>query len=224
MKFKLQILVAVLVTGLVITAAPGVWAITLDFEDLYPGRPLSGYLANGYAGLSWSQSPHATWMTSDFVHQYGVYNSGLDNGITGHVGLLSLSTVRGGAPLLWFSSTAPIDFFSADITAYARVGLDVTVEGWLGGTLLYSQTVITDSNQLHSFEFNFNHIDTVMFKPGVAGSPDPDFPNWTRRQIVVDNINYIYNPEPSSIMLLGAGLLGFGLWRRMKKGLPPQHP
>ncbi len=214
MKFRMR--VGWLVAVLVLMTASISHATVIDFEDLYTGSPKSGYLSDGYAGMSWSQLPHATWMTSDFVHQYGVYNTGLDNGITGHVGLVTLSTVRGGAPLLSFTASHPIDFISADITAFARIGLDVTVEGWLNGVLQYSQTVLTSYDQIYSFNFNFNHIDTVMFKPGIEGTSP--YYNWTRRQVIIDNIAYVYNPEPSSVILLGSGLIGFGLWWRKNKG------
>lgn len=215
MKTKLQILVAVLVTGLVLTAAQRTWALVIDFEDLIDPSLPKAYapIPNPYQGVSIVGPSGALALTNTYFNM----TTGVQNGTIGHVGVLS------GTQGLTFSFGAQIDFLGASITAFLMNGQDFKVEGWQNGNLISSKTLLT-SMTLNTFTFDdINHVDMIKILPGTQGTVDLTLPQGNAAMenthwLVVDNVSYIFNPEPTSILLLGSGLAGLGLWRLTKKG------
>ena len=170
-------------------------ATIIDFEDLYPGHPAYGSFPSSYAGFNWSSSSY--WITKDQIigsgYDYGTI--GLVSGFTGYAQDISIST------------SSSFNFVSAYITAAWLTSLDVMVEGWKGGSMIYSQTITTHDDKPYQFLFNFMGIDTLWFRP--LGSSD-------EKHIVIDNLEVSAVPLPSSLLLLGSGLAGLAAWRRLR--------
>ena len=146
------------------------FSYTIDFEDLYTGVEMSyGMLEDGYGGFSWSS--YAKWITSQKMP-----DTGYERGTIGHV---SLYTSGCRDITLW--SAVPVDFRGAYITSAYRTDQDVTVEGWRGGTMIYSDTIITSNDQAYWFGFDYYNIDTLVFRPNRTEDE-------TDRHIVIDNI------------------------------------
>lgn len=160
---------------------------TLDFENIY-AFPSGAYgqMPTGYGGMTWNQ--HSWWLTDFWFPQAVVGNVALYNRDRG-----ALSVNFGHQ----------VAFDSAYINPIF-VTMNIIVEGWTDGQLLYSQTLTLSNTQPNLLTFNYSGIDTLGFRSTTPG--------W----FTVDNLT-ITNPEPSSLILLGTGLVGFGLWRRSKK-------
>ena len=198
-------LIACCAAILIVSLAGGSAAAdVIDFEDLYVSGVSEARLTAGYAGFNWSGN---TW----------VINKNFYNDANWQKGTIGNASIFGGYAFqsypVWFNTAEPgyFNFQSAYITsAYAGVtsttgsliapeAYSVTVEGWRNSTREYMTTVEV-SGELAEFDFNFNGIDTLWFKPGLAS------------QIVIDNIEYDRAtpvPEPSSMVLFGVVILVF---------------
>jgi hypothetical protein len=157
----------------------------IDFENLYPGYETSFIqIPNGYMGFDWSY---------DFRGVTSEYRPG-----TGY----EYGTI--GRMAAYTSNHRDISMTSADLTTFNFVGAYITaawldnepftVEGWRGGTCLYTENLHTSTNGPYWFVFNFQDIDTLWFKP--INEPG-------NHHIVIDNITI--TPEPATLLLLGLG-------------------
>lgn len=117
------------------------------------------------------------------------------------------------------TSSTHFDFLSAYLTPREEAGIGVTVEGYRDGSLVASTTInnLGDVGTPHFFSFDgFSDIDTLWFNPlnPTKSLGGIDYAG----QIIIDDINVSTVPEPSSLILLGAGLIGaYALKRRKNK-------
>ncbi|NIM52927.1 MAG: hypothetical protein GTO22_27435 [Gemmatimonadales bacterium] len=125
----------------------------IDFEDLYPGYETPDIpLPAGYAGFDWSPYSYA-------ITKYYHAGSGYEYGT---IGMVSLYTA-------WAADISfggkPFDFKGAYITAAWDATENVIVEGWADGSLLYQTTITTHNDDAYWFDFEFEGVDHVWFRP-----------------------------------------------------------
>ncbi len=187
-------------------------ASDIDFEDLGTQILDAGQLPSGYAGF--------TWNTNSWYLKQGTYprnpRYGYDDGIVSDGGVNVGLVTSGLYPdsTIQMSSTTTFDFFGAYITSAWRTNQDVLVEGFLGSSTAYSETINTSSDGPYWNSFNFTGIDKLVFTPIDNGTP-VDSGYLVDYRIVVDNITLTPEPIGSVLFLLGGGALAVA--RRKKK-------
>ena len=145
-------------------------ADVIDFEDLYPGYQTYTPLPAGYAGFTWGAN---AW----FITRLALPGTGYEYGTMGEVSLFTAwaQDINLGGALFTFDG--------AYITSAWDSSQDVVVEGWAGGLLVYSETVTVYNTTASWFDFDWDGVDTVWFRP--QGS-----------HIVIDDITYNDNTPP----------------------------
>ena len=184
MKKTIFAVIAILASALPVYATP----VVIDFEDFYPGSEVFGDAIGEHAGFSWSSD--AKWITSNYLP-----GTGFEYGTAEHV---SIVTIAGNSISMTGDS---FDFVGAYITSAWNTGQDFTVEGWRLGTKVYSVNQTTSYDEPYWFDFNFDNIDTLWFKPGTGGI-NARLPG-QGHQLVIDNITI--TPEPATLLLLALG-------------------
>lgn len=164
-------------------------AQVIDFE--YANAGLDEFLAEGYAGFNWLGG----FGTSSWVNSQSLFADNPDtdrhqpvsgsNNIWNNVGFnLTFSKVDGGTfdfNSVWFASFSP--------------GVTQTVNGYRNGVLLQTSTVNL-TGIMQQFSFDFLQVDKVDFSTDGFN-------------MLVDDItlNSHVVPEPSSLALIGGGLI-----------------
>lgn len=199
-----RLLGLVLATGMVLGTAMMAEATVVTFDDL----PGSAFIPNGYAGLDWSN-----------LRIKNTIGSGPSGYVNGLVSPFNVVYNSGGTPGSVSSATA-FDFVGAYLTAAWNTGLNINLQGWNGATLLYNQTVVVDPWAPTYFNLNFNGI-TSLYINSFGGVDVPQF-NGSGTHIAMDNFTYNQaaphpTPEPSTMILLGSGVLGLVAARRLKR-------
>lgn len=199
-----RILGLVLATGMVIGTAMMAEATVVTFDDITPGGAI---IPNGYTGLDWSN-----FRVYDTT---GASPSGYVNGL---VSPSNVAYNAYGSPAS-ISSASLFDFNGAYLTAAWNTGLSINLQGWNGATLLYDQTVIVDT--LAPTYFNFNYTGITSLYLNSFGGTNFGY-NGSGTQIAMDNFTFNQSnptptPEPSTMLLLGSGVLGLVAARRYMK-------
>ncbi len=202
LKLAVPFLTSVLVAGWGTQAN----AAVLTFDDI--SSKASGIIPNEYGGLSWS---NFGYMKTDLYKnnkESGYKNSAMSGNYVAYNknATIKSSTTQSGT---W-------DFSGAYLTAAWRDGLKILVEGLLNGETKYSQVVTVDTKSSQYFDFNYAGVDTVRFASW-GGTPIGKKNGGTHFAME----NFTYNagksvPEPSGLLLMGAGL-GALAWTRRKR-------
>lgn len=181
-------------------------AQTATFEGLGQRQPVP----NGYAGVDWS-----SWFAFDPNAWYGG-SLGAKLGACATSGNMCADN---GAHVATISSATPFSlqsgnfmaFFNGDAGGY-DTQVPLTVTAYLGGSVVGSQFYLLDPTGPQTYNFNFTNVDRVTFDPMGAN----DY-NW----FLADDLQFggVIGPvpEPTSIALLGTGLIGvYGTVRRRR--------
>jgi hypothetical protein len=99
-------------------------------------------------------------------------------------------------------------FLSTYLTGAWSSNLNIEVQGFRGGSLLYDETVVASATNPTLFTFNYLNVDRLYFRS--FGGQDAGFPpshgqggTW----FVVDNMSIEFVPEPSTFLLAGLSAL-----------------
>lgn len=192
---------------------------TLTFENQVglpdPGNIDGASIPNGYGGLNWNNFYYLN--ASTYIGNPSGYSNGLVSGKN-----VAYNAGGDGASLS-VSSPGVFTFNSVYLTAAWNDGLSVVVDGYLGTTLLYSQTVIVDtSHPTAPTIFNFAGIDSLTFTSS-GGSRHDGFVG-AGDHFVMDDFTFTLGtdgavPEPSSLISAAAAVaagLGYGARRRRR--------
>ena len=172
----------------------------LDFDT---GLTDGAAIPNGYGGLNWDN--FRALNADSYVP------SGYQNGTVSHPFVALNENPDFVADVATISSPAPFDFNSVYLTGAWNDGLQILVQGYIGATLTYSQTVTTSYYSPTLFDANYLGVNGVVFTvtdPGTviqAGGTYFAMDNLTINEAI---------PEPGTWALLAAGLACLAALRR----------
>jgi PEP-CTERM motif-containing protein len=192
MRTKLFMLPIVCLAMLSVYAISAHSQTVITFDDLSL-PPVDPFIPSGYQGLSWSNfgEVNAILMSNSSP---GVYN-----------GMVSPSNVAfnaGGSPAEVDAIGTNFDFLSAYLTGAWNSNLNIEVEGFRSGTLLYETTVVVSVTSPTLFTFDYTNIDRLYFN---SYGGQPAFTPVPEYNFVMDNMTVEFVPEPSSLLLAAMG-------------------
>ena len=179
-------------------------ATVLTFDDLAPTSNFAT-IGNGYGGFDWAQMGYQNSTYS------GVAGSGYDYGVVSG----NYVAYNRWAQVATVSDSV-FDFNGAYFTGAWNDGLNINIQGLSGGTVLYNETIQVDHNGPTWFSANYIGIDQLVFSS--YGGTDVVF-GGSGEHFVMDNFTYNETapvPEPSTILLMGVGLLGLVGYNRKR--------
>jgi hypothetical protein len=139
------------------------------------------------------------------------------HGVSGdNYGMVSPSNVAYngfGNPAEIDSTGTNFTFLSAYLTGAWNSNLNIEVEGFRSGVLVYDLTVIAAATNSTLFTFNYLNIDRLYFNS--FGGQNAGFASGLGEEFVMDNLTLELVPEPSSLLLAALGALA--LWPFLKR-------
>jgi hypothetical protein len=190
--------------GLPSTSISSPTVITFDNPPLNPG-----YITTPYQGLSWS----------NFYCENGILSPNIYPSITNglYYGVVSLSNVviNGLGQPAEIDSATNFDFLSVYLTGGWHSNLNIEVQGFGIGGLLYDTTVVASATSPTLFTFDYLNIDRLYFN---SYGGDVAFGYDGGAQFVMDNFDFEFVPEPSSLLLTALG--GVSLVAFLKRRRP----
>jgi len=186
------------------------WGTLVTFDELSE-TTTGSFIANGYQGLNWT----------NFVRVNIILNT-INNGLSGaYYGMVTPSNVvlnAFGDPAEIDSRGTNFNFLSTYLTGVWRSNLNIEVQGFNSGTLLYSTTVVASATSPALFTFSFLNIDRLAFS--ASGGQYAGFGS-DAETFAMDNFTFELVPEPSSLLLTTAGALLLCPLLKRKKMLTP---
>ena len=187
------VVVLILTTGS-LQADIGVWT----FDELPPIVGSYDPIPDGYGGFTWENMYYL-----DPV--YYNTNSGYMAGMVSQP-YVAFNAAAGAAAV----SDGIFSFGGAYLTGAWNDDLNIQVNGYLDGSLKYSQTVVVSSTAPTWFDFNYYGIDKLGFSSW-GGTPNPNYTTGAGAHFVMDNFTIV--PIPGAVLLgiLGVSAVGIKL-------------
>lgn len=180
-----------------------VQAVVLHFDDIIISSDYTT-IADSYGGFNWTNFG----VIQSSAIPYSGYNNGTVSGANTAFNLWGTSATTTMANVF--------DFNGAYLTAAWYNDLNIRVEGFLGGVIQYSQTVVVNPDHPTWFDFNFQEIDRLDFTSfgGYYGGYSGDGTHF-----VMDDFTFNEPvPEPTSLIsFLGLGAIGVRSWLKAKQ-------
>src|SRR5579859_1288592 len=180
-------------------------AAVITFDDLIRNTGTESSISNGYQGVVWNN--------------FAAFNAILSTNIVGvtggYYGMVSPSNdaFNGlGQPAEIDSQGTDFDFTSAYFTGAWHSNLNIEVQGFRAGNLLYDQTVIASATNPTLSTFDYLNIDRLYFD---SYGGDVAFGHDGGPGFVMDNLTIEFIPEPSPFLLTAAGALM--LWAGLRR-------
>lgn len=205
---KVRLFLGVVTLGLVASTAK---ATVVTFDDLTPvNAPNTGFnLPVSYNGLNWGQGTRGIVGCSSYFTQNTGYCRGRASGdnVMYSLGLNTVTMANGHT----------FDFNGAYLTAAWHDNLNVELKGYIGNTVAYNFFTTISDDVATYFNVGFTGIDRLTINSFGGVSPG----TWgSGPHLAIDNFTYNESsqvPEPTSIALLGLGLVGLGFFRGRKQ-------
>ena len=198
-------------------SAATAWSSVINFDDVDASAgDVSLDALSPYQGFTW---------TNFTVYTDTPGFPGFNNGIVSSPNAAYTGGENSGAavtPVVGSISAAnPFDFISAYLGSGYYDNLSVTVEGFLGSTMLYSQTVTVSTAGAMLFNFNFTGIDQLQLFASTTGATTDPFNcgSFNCTQFTIDDFTFAPGtspmgpptptgvPEPSTVILCGTALV-----------------
>ena len=199
MSSKSFLMLVASLTLLTFPAIPTSSGNEITFDDI--PIPTAAGLSNGYSGLNWGNF--------EILNAFYFPVSGY------YYGMVSPSNVAlnaMGAPAEIDSAGTNFNFLSVYLTGAWYSNLNIEVEGFRSGTLLYDTTVVVAATSPTLFTFNYVNIDRLYFNS--FGGQYAGFGH-IGEHFAMDNLSVEFVPEPSSLLLATVGALL--LWPLLKR-------
>ncbi|MGD1019245.1 MAG: PEP-CTERM sorting domain-containing protein [Verrucomicrobiia bacterium] len=195
MKCKL-FLAPLAVLSLSVFYAPSAHSQTvITFDDISGPGTISS-ITNGYQKLSWANFYCLNAVLDESIN-------GLSGGYYGMVSPPNVAFNGDGYPAEIDSPGTSFNFFSTYLTGAWNSNLNIQVEGFRGGSLVYNLTVIAAATNATLFTFNYTDIDRLYFDS--FGGQDAGFGSGAGEEFVMDNFTFEFIPEPSTFLLAALG-------------------
>jgi hypothetical protein len=199
------------VLGGALMAAPACFAGVITFDDIAVAPAPYVLITNGYQSLDWSNF-YAAYAPGD-------PNSGY---LAGMVSPPNVAFNGGGNPAS-FSSVTPFTLTSAYFTGAWNDGLNITIQGLNGATVVDSTTIVVSATSPTLYSFDWTGLTAVDFASS-GGTPHPGY-DGAGTQFALDNLTINAVPEPSTALLTCIGLGGLIFFRAAAgsaQGRPPK--
>ena len=201
---KKWIFVLSLAWMMLLGATAASYATVLTFDEILTGGDNEMPIYDGYGGLTWDN----IWATDGDINWFGVPTGYFYGTVSG------TNVAFNGDGLSAAVSDSLFDFTGAYLTGAWNNGLSIQVRGYRGGIVEYDRTVVVDSTAPNFFRFDYAGVDRLTFDS--FGGTNAGF-GGEGYHFVMDNFTFNEAapiPEPSTILLLGAGLVAVAYLRK----------
>jgi hypothetical protein len=178
------------------------------FDEL-PNTATATFISNGYQGLIWSN-----FLVINGVVQPTFYPFKTNGVYFGTVTASNVTYNGAGAPAEIVSPATNFNFLSVYLTGMFKSNLNIEVEGFRDGNLVYNQIVVASATSPTLVTFNYHDIDRLHFS-SFGGQPAFDASSGTA--FVMDNFTFEFVPEPTAFLLTAAGALLLGITLKRKR-------